>query len=160
MSDTLDVEVGMSLVDNAFLNSKINLQLLKHYQHGYGLGYLAGLPYFPMYFGRDAAWTLLGVNSIGDFEASKHSLNLLARYQATVDGEDNWRVPFYRGEVPHEIRTDGTIIYYSVDATPLFVIALHDYYKWSGDRLFLQYLYDNVVKAMDWSWRQIEMVMG
>jgi len=150
MSDTLDVEVGMSLVDNAFLNSKINLQLLKHYQHGYGLGYLAGLPYFPMYFGRDTAWTLLGVNSIGDFEASKHSLNLLARYQATVDGEDNWRVPFYRGEVPHEIRTDGTIIYYSVDATPLFVIALHDYYKWSGDRLFLQYLYDNVVKAMDW----------
>ncbi len=150
MAETLDVEVGVSLVDRAFLNSKINLQLLKHYQRGYGIGYLAGLPYFPIYFGRDTAWTLLGVNAIGDFEASKCSLTLLARYQAPVDGEDNWRVPYFRGEIPHEIRTDGTIIYYSVDATPLFAIALYDYYKWSGDELLVRYLYDNLVKAMDW----------
>jgi len=60
------------------------------------------------------------------------------------------RVPFYKGEIPHEIRMDGSIYYYSVDATPLFVIALHDYYKWSGDENFVRYLYDNMVRALGW----------
>ncbi len=146
----LNLESGIKEIDDAFIRSKIGILLLKHYQHGYGLGFMAGLPHFPTYFGRDIAWTVFGSNCIGDFLSSQCALELLARFQAKEDGDDAVRVPFYRGEIPHETRMDGTIYYYSVDATPLFVIALYDYYKWSGDKIFVRHLYDNMLRALDW----------
>ena len=148
--NTVDLSVGHAAIDKAFTWSKVNLHLLKHYQRGYGLGFMAGLPHFPIYFGRDTVWTLFGINAIGDFEASKGSLSLLARFQAKEDGEDQLMVPYYKGEVPHEVRTDGTVIYYSIDSTPLFVVGVYDYYLWSGDEVFLRYIYDNVHKALAW----------
>ncbi|VUT23858.1 MAG: Amylo-alpha-1,6-glucosidase [Candidatus Methanolliviera sp. GoM_oil] len=150
LNNTLSIGSNVEKIDDAFRNSKISIELLKHYQRGYGLGFMAGLPHFPIYFGRDIAWTVFGSNCIGDFYTSRSSLALLARFQAKEDGEDSTKVPFYKGEIPHEIRTDGTIYFYSIDATPLFVIALYDYYNWSGDILFLRYLYDNMRRALDW----------
>ena len=146
----LQFESGIKDIDDAFIRSNVGVLLLKHYQHGYGLGFMAGLPHFPIYFGRDIAWTVFGSNCIGDFQASQSALALLARFQAKTDGEDAVRVPFYKGEIPHEIRMDGSIYFYTVDATPLFVIALYDYYKWSGDKNFVRYLYDNMVRALGW----------
>ncbi len=150
IQNTLNFKSGIKHIDDAFMRSNIGMLLLKHYQHGYGLGFMAGLPHFPIYFGRDTAWTIFGSNCIGDFLSSQCALALLARFQAKTDGEDAVRVPFYRGEIPHEIRMDGTIYYYSVDATPLFVIALYDYYRWSGDKIFVRYLYDNMTRALGW----------
>ena len=150
LQTTLRFESGIKDVDDAFVRSSIGMLLLKHYQHGYGLGFMAGLPHFPIYFGRDIAWTVFGSNCIGDFQASQAALALLARFQAKTDGDDDVRVPFYKGEIPHEVRMDGSIYYYSVDATPLFVIALYDYYKWSGDKNFVRYLYDNMLRALGW----------
>ena len=148
--DTSNFNSGIKSIDDAFMRSKIGMLLLKHYQYGYGLGFMAGLPHFPIYFGRDTAWTIFGSNCIGDFRTSQCALALLARFQAKEDGDDAVRVPFYKGEIPHEIRMDGSIYYYSVDATPLFVIALHDYYRWSGDKIFVRYLYDNMTRALGW----------
>ena len=90
------------------------------------------------------------IASEGDFEAVKESLLLLAKFQAREDGEDGVREPFFRGEIPHEVRTEGTVYYYSVDATPLFVIAVHNYYRWSKDDSFLRFIYSNVVRALEW----------
>ncbi|NIA09270.1 MAG: hypothetical protein GWP10_05945, partial [Nitrospiraceae bacterium] len=148
IQNTLNVKSEIKHIDDAFMRSKIGVLLLKHYQHSYGLGFMAGLPHFPIYFGRDTAWTIF--NCIGDFVSSQCALALLARFQAKTDGDDAVRVPFYRGEIPHEIRMDGSIYYYSVDATPLFVIALYDYYRWSGDKTFVRYLYDNMTRALGW----------
>ncbi len=150
LQTALRFESGIKDIDDAFIRSNIGMLLLKHYQHGYGLGFMAGLPHFPIYFGRDIAWTVFGSNCIGDFQASQSALALLARFQAKTDGDDAVRVPFYKGEIPHEVRMDGSIYYYSIDATPLFVIALHDYYRWSGDKNFVRYLYDNMVRALGW----------
>ncbi|MCD6197324.1 MAG: hypothetical protein J7K15_01945, partial [Deltaproteobacteria bacterium] len=150
LRDTLNFKSGIKSIDDSFMRSKIGMSLLKHYQHSYGLGFMAGLPHFPIYFGRDTAWTIFGSNCIGDFLTSQCALALLARFQAKADGDDAVRVPFYRGEIPHEIRMDGSIYYYSVDATPLFVIALYDYYRWSGDKIFVRYLYDNMTRALGW----------
>lgn len=147
---TVGIEHPLDEVMWSFLWSKVNLQMLKHYQEGFGLGYFAGLPHFPIFFGRDTAWASLGATAIGDFETVKESLLLLARFQAGEDGEDGFREPFFRGEIPHEIRTEGTVYYYSVDATPLFVMAVHNYFKWSKDDVFLRFIYNNVVKALDW----------
>lgn len=151
LDGTMNVKFGIKEIDDAFIRSKIGMHMLKHYQGGYGLGFMAGLPHFPIYFGRDTAWTAFGSDCIGDLLVSESSLALLARFQAKEDGEDEVRAPFYRGAIPHEIRTDGTIYYYSIDSTPLFVIALYDYYKWSGNITFIRYLYDNIVRALDWS---------
>ncbi|RLF22405.1 MAG: hypothetical protein DRJ68_01530 [Thermoprotei archaeon] len=150
LTRTTNMSTGVLPLDRTFTWSKVNLQLLKHYQEGYGMGFMAGLPNFPIFFGRDTVWTLFGVNAIGDFEASREALNLLARFQAKEDGEDQAMVPYYKGEVPHEVRMDGTIIYYSIDSTPLFVIGVYDYFQWSGDHVFLEYMYDNVHKALEW----------
>jgi glycogen debranching enzyme len=79
------------------------------------------------------------------------SLNLLARFQAAANGEDMLREPYYRGEIPHEIRTEGTVYYYSADATPLFVIACKKYLDWTKDANFVKFLYNNIVNAIEWS---------
>ncbi|RLE49879.1 MAG: hypothetical protein DRJ31_03280 [Candidatus Methanomethylicota archaeon] len=153
LAETADLSTTVKSIDKAFTWSKVNLYVLKHYKRGYGLGYMAGLPNFPIYFGRDTIWTLLGVNAIGDFETSKAALSMLARFQAKDDGEDQLMVPYYKGEIPHEVRTDGTIIYYSIDATPLFIIGVYDYYLWTGDDVFIRYIYDNVYKALRWCFK-------
>lgn len=91
--NTLNIKSCVEKIDRAFLWSKINLELLRHYHPGYGLGFMAGLPYFPIFFGRDSAWTILGVNAIGDLAASASTLLMLARFQAKDDGEDMKRSP-------------------------------------------------------------------
>jgi len=150
LEHTMEIEHPLTKITRSFIWSKVNLQMLKHYQKGFGLGYFAGLPHFPIYFGRDIAWTSFGAAAIGDLEAVKENLLLLAKFQASEDGEDGFREPFFKGEIPHEIRTEGTIYYYSVDATPLFVMAVYNYYKWSKDDIFLRFIYNNVTRALDW----------
>jgi hypothetical protein len=134
----------------AFVWSKVNLHMLEHSQPGFGTGFFAGLPHFAIYFGRDTCWTSFGALSIGDFSGARESLNLLARFQAASNGEDQLREPYYRGEIPHEIRTEGTVYYYSVDATPLFVIACKNYFDWTKDLNFIKFTYDNIIRAIEW----------
>lgn len=150
MESTVNIECPSELIQRAFDWSKVNLQMLKHFQPGFGLGYMAGLPHFMIYFGRDIGWTAIGATAAGDFETVRESLLLLARFQASSDGEDELREPFYKGEIAHEIRTEGTVYYYSADATPLFVMAAYHYYRWSKDEAFLTFIYKNIVDAMEW----------
>src|SRR5579863_4638750 len=151
--NTLDLALPDDTISKAFLWSKVNLRMLEHYQSGFGTGLFAGLPHFAIYFGRDIGWSTQGLLAIGDFESARENLNLLAKFQARANGEDMLREPYYLGEIPHEIRTEGTVYYYSVDATPLFVIACKSYLDWTKDANFVKYLYDNIVRAVDWCLR-------
>ncbi|MGI0091964.1 MAG: amylo-alpha-1,6-glucosidase, partial [Nitrososphaerales archaeon] len=153
LMNTLEVSLSDQSISRAFKWSKVNLRMLEHYQPGFGTGLFAGLPHFAIYFGRDIAWSTQGLLAIGDFESARENLNLLAKFQARANGEDMLREPFYLGEIPHEIRTEGTVYYYSVDATPLFVIACKSYLDWTRDTNFVRYLYDNIIRAVDWSLR-------
>ncbi|MHB8568220.1 MAG: amylo-alpha-1,6-glucosidase [Nitrososphaerales archaeon] len=135
----------------AFKWSKINLHMLEHYQAGFGTGTFAGLPHFAIYFGRDICWSTYGQLAVGDFDGARENLNLLARFQAPSNGEDMLREPYYRGEVAHEIRTEGTTYYYSADATPLFVIAARNYLDWTKDTNFVKFIYNNIISAVEWS---------
>ena len=118
----------------------------------YGTGLIAGYrtsgrtqrPGFAWFFGRDALWTSLALNSAGDFSSTKTALEFLTQFQR----ED--------GRIPHEIAQTGYLVdwfknypygFAAADATPLYIIAVEDYVRSSGDVVFAQEHWNNVKKA-------------
>lgn len=121
-----------------------------------GTGLLAGFrtsgeserPGFAWYFGRDAMWTALAINSYGDFRSTRTALEFLKKFQRAD------------GKIPHEISQSASLIpwftdyeypWASADATPLYVIAHADYWRASGDTEFLKANWDSILKAYRFS---------
>jgi glycogen debranching enzyme len=121
-----------------------------------GTGLLAGFrtageserPGFAWFFGRDALWTTMATNAEGEFETTRQALEFLRRYQRSD------------GKIPHEVSQSATIVpwfdqfpyaWASADATPLYVIAQHDYWRSSGDRMFLERAWPSIVRAYRFS---------
>jgi glycogen debranching enzyme len=106
-------------------------------------------PGFGWYFGRDALWTLYAVNSYGDKTLARQVLEFLAKrqradgkmmheYSLTADnlhGDLNWATLGYE--------------YAAADATPLFIMAVADYVRTTGDLDFLRAYWSEVKKAYD-----------
>jgi glycogen debranching enzyme len=100
-------------------------------------------PGFGWFFGRDALYTLFAVNSYGDFSLSKSELEFLIKRQR----ED--------GKIMHEYSQTAASIdwrafpymYAAADATPLFLLAVTDYVRSSGDMAFLTAHRDAIEKA-------------
>ncbi|MDE8564310.1 amylo-alpha-1,6-glucosidase [Anoxybacillus rupiensis] len=122
---------------------------------GYGPFPVAGLPWFGVPFGRDsliAALQLLAFNP----EIAKGTLLTMARYQGTK--LDPWRDE-QPGKIMHEIRFGElantnqipfTPYYGTIDATPLFLVLLTEYVKWTGDLAIVDQLKENVDAALAW----------
>lgn len=103
-----------------------------------GDGIYAGLPWFNEYWGRDEFIAFPGALLVsGQFEAARRILLSFARYQQ-LDPASR----FY-GRVPN-IVNPGTIDYHTTDGTPRFVLALHDYVRYSGDTALVRQLYPHV----------------
>jgi len=117
-----------------------------------GTGLIAGYnasgddqrPGFAWFFGRDALWTTLSLDSTGDFSTTRTALELLSQYQRAD------------GKVPHEISQSASLVpwfdklpyaYAAADATPLFIIATSDYVTQSGDLGFAREKWDNLWRA-------------
>ena len=111
-------------------------------RHGDEVGLVAGFyssgdserPGFGWFFGRDALYTLYAINSYGDFALTRLTLEFLIRRQ-----RDD-------GKIMHEFSQTASwwigecflIEYASADSTPLFLMAMEDYVKASGDIAFLR----------------------
>jgi glycogen debranching enzyme len=117
-----------------------------------GSGLLAGFrtageserPGFAWFFGRDALWTSLAINSYGDFASTRTVLEFLKKYQR----ED--------GKIPHEISQSAALIpwfkdypypWASADATPLYIIGHADYWRSTGDLEFLKQNWESILRA-------------
>jgi len=117
-----------------------------------GTGLIAGYrtsgssqrPGFAWFFGRDSFWTSFALNSIGDFATTRTALEFLARFQ-----RDD-------GKIPHEISQGASFVdwfkdypygFASADATPLYILAVNDYVRRSGDRDFARQKWDSLWKA-------------
>lgn len=121
----------------------------RHFLHtpGIGKGYTAGFaqttpgwgrsrPGFAWYFGRDSVWTSLAALACGDFEKVRENLKLLGDFQDIS------------GKIFHELTLSGVVHYDAADATPLYVVLMGEYLRWSGHTRFLRTQWDRVNKAM------------
>ena len=102
-------------------------------------------PGFGWFFGRDSLYTLFALNSYGDFADAKAELAYLAKQQR-ADG----KIMHERSQTAEA--TDWAALPYqfaAADSTPLFLMALNDYVRASGDTAFLREHAEVVRKAWE-----------
>ena len=130
------ISVVKGMVNNPFLGTGLVA--------GYGTSGAGQRPGFGWFFGRDALWTAFALHSVGDFANARAALDFLSRYQR-MDGK-----------IPHEISQSASFLpwfeeypyaYASADATPLFILAMHDYALKSGDLAFIRGKWTPILKA-------------
>ncbi|MBE3097566.1 MAG: hypothetical protein IMZ44_10640, partial [Planctomycetes bacterium] len=120
-----------------------------------GCGLIAGLgpsgtterPGFGWFFGGDAFINSWAMTAYGDFETVKQSLEFLrARQRAD-------------GKMMHELSQGAAYVrwfedypygYYHADTTPLYVIAVRDYVRASGDTALAHGFWPSIRKAFDY----------
>ena len=115
----------------------------------------AGLPWFMTMFGRDSIFTSLQALPFAP-ELAATTLRVLGEWQGT-------RIDDFRDEDPgrilHEMRygemaafeeRPHSPYYGAVDATPLYVILLDEYERWTGDRALVRDLEDEARAAINW----------
>ncbi len=144
--DRLDLafEWGKVALDKGFI---CNPQL--------GCGLIAGLgpsgtterPGFGWFFGGDAFVNSWAMTAYGDFESVKQSLEFLRKRQRAD------------GKMMHELSQGAAYIrwfedfpygYYHADTTPLYITAVRDYVRASGDRAFAEDIWPSIKKAYDY----------
>src|SRR6516225_4826355 len=115
----------------------------------------AGVPWFVTVFGRDSLIASLQ-NMIVFPRFAGGVLTKLAQYQAT--DIDDWRdaepgkilheIRF--GELAHFKRVPHTPYYGTADATPLYLIVLHEAWKWLGDMSLGREYRDVARRCLEW----------
>jgi glycogen debranching enzyme len=115
----------------------------------------AGLPWFVALFGRDVLLTAYETLLLGP-ELARGALQALAAYQATEVDDFRDAEP---GKMPHEVRlgrlarlgrVPHTRYYGSIDATELWLILLHETYRWTGDLAFVREQLPAAEAALAW----------
>jgi len=115
----------------------------------------AGAPWFVALFGRDSLIASLQ-NMLVSPGFARGALRTLARYQATAI--DDWRDAepgkilheLRVGELAHFHRVPHTPYYGTADATPLYLIALHEAWRWLGDAALLREYRDVALRCLEW----------
>ena len=152
LAETTEVTTPDERVNEAFAWAKVGIDKGFVENPLLGRGLVAGYrtageserPGFAWFFGRDALWTALALNSYGDFEGVRTALDFLKKYQRAD------------GKIPHEISQSATLVpwftdypyaWASADATPLYLIAHADYVRASGDVKYLRANWESILKA-------------
>lgn len=115
----------------------------------------AGVPWFVTIFGRDSTIVSLQ-NMMVCPKLALGALQKLGELQASAI--DDWR-DAQPGKILHELRTGElahfnriphTPYYGTADATPLYLIVLHETWKWTGDLSLLHKYRDIALRCLDW----------
>jgi glycogen debranching enzyme len=115
----------------------------------------AGIPWYVAPFGRDSLITALQMLPFNP-EIARGTLRFLGRHQGDRDDAFTDQEP---GKILHEYRTGEMascreipfIPYFgTVDATPLYVMLLAEYVRWTGDVPLARELWPNVERALGW----------
>ncbi|MGB6003398.1 MAG: amylo-alpha-1,6-glucosidase, partial [Ornithinimicrobium sp.] len=115
----------------------------------------AGTPWYLTLFGRDAIWTARMMLPQSP-RLAEGTLRALARRQATTTNARNAAQP---GKILHEVRrtayTEGnlvlpTIYYGTVDATPLWIVLLHEAWTAGMPLHTVRELLPNLKAALNW----------
>jgi len=155
-NETVSVTTPDERLNTAFAWAKVGVDKGIATNPYLGKGILAGFrtsgeserPGFAWFFGRDALWTSLAINSYGDFAATRTVLDFLKKFQRAD------------GKIPHEISQSASLIpwftdypypWASADASPLYIIVHADYWHASGDLDFIRANWNSIVKAYQFS---------
>jgi glycogen debranching enzyme len=115
----------------------------------------AGLPWFMTMFGRDSILTSLQALPFVP-ELAATTLRVLGNWQGTRSDDFRDEDP---GRIPHELRygeltafedRPHSPYYGTADATPLYVVLLDEYERWTGDTRFVRSLELEARAALDW----------
>jgi glycogen debranching enzyme len=145
--------------DNPLLNNVIersfeDLRMLLQRERGDEF-FAAGLPWYAALFGRDSLIAALEMLAF-DPQVAANTLDLLAAHQGTR--HDPWRDE-QPGKILHELRVGEkanlnevpmTPYYGTIDATPLWVILLAEYVRWTADLRLWRRLRPNLERALQW----------
>ncbi|MFB6150630.1 MAG: glycogen debranching N-terminal domain-containing protein [Haloarculaceae archaeon] len=152
--DIPSVSTGRDGYDRVFERAGDDLAALTT-DTDHGLVPLAGTPWFATPFGRDSLITAYQTLHVAPSLAAG-TLRYLAAHQGTATDEQREEAP---GKIFHEIR-DGelaakraiphTPYYGSVDATPLWVVLLAEYRRWTGDDALVSELAGALDAALSW----------
>jgi glycogen debranching enzyme len=116
---------------------------------------LAGAPWFATVFGRDsliAAYQALPVAP----DLAAGTLRYLAAHQGTTTDDAREEQPgkvfheMRHGELAHRNAVPHTPYYGTVDATPLWVVLLAEYHRWTGDEALVADLAGALDAALSW----------
>ncbi len=104
-------------------------------------------PGFGWYFGRDTLWSMYAIDSYGDRTLGREALEFLARRQR-ADGKMMHEFSLTAASLTGEMQwSNFGYEYAAADATPLFVMAVADYVRTTGDMEFLRAHWDGVKRA-------------
>ena len=112
----------------------------------------AGMPWFMTVFGRDTIVTCLQTFLLGP-ELARSGLEALAALQSEVDDPAIDAEP---GKIVHELRRGRAaeawfpVYYGTVDATPLYLVLLHETWRWTGDDRLVEELREPALRALEW----------
>jgi glycogen debranching enzyme len=152
------LEAESELLTSVFRQSVVDLAALRITGDLLGESYVlpaAGLPWFMTLFGRDTLITSLQTLWVGPGLA-RGALHLLGALQGT-------RIDDFRDEEPgkilHEVRSGELTrlgemphspYYGTADATPLWLILLSEYWRFTGQDAFVLGRWDKVTAALAW----------
>ncbi|MBC7543974.1 MAG: amylo-alpha-1,6-glucosidase, partial [Candidatus Sericytochromatia bacterium] len=115
----------------------------------------AGIPWYAVPFGRDSLITCLQAMIVQP-EIAKGTLRFLAHWQGQE--VNDWRDE-EPGKILHEVRQGQlanlgkiphTPYYGTIDATPLFIVLLGEYERWTGDAALIDELWEPMERALTW----------
>ncbi|WP_431943346.1 amylo-alpha-1,6-glucosidase [Micromonospora marina] len=151
------LETSWGPLQNTYRQSLIDLAALRFspFLAGAGCVLAAGLPWFMCLFGRDSILTSLQALPFAP-ELAATTLTVLAFRQGS-------RIDDFREEEPgrilHEMRygelavfdeTPHSPYFGSADATPLFLVLLDEYERWTGDAALVRAVEQEARAAVDW----------
>lgn len=132
---------GSKQLNRAVSWNILSLDALIMKQTGYGI--YAGLPWFNDYWGRDLFISFPGAVLVtGQHDVAADILRSFAKYQNKDIDSKNF------GRMPNRLRPDE-IIYNTTDGTPRFVIALYQYWQYTGDTSLIEELYPAVRRSIE-----------
>jgi glycogen debranching enzyme len=151
------LECDLEPVKATYRRSLVDLAALRFSPHVAGGRSLpaAGLPWFMTMFGRDSILTSLQALPFTS-ELAATTLSALGDWQGI--GVDDFRDED-PGRILHEMRygeltafeeRPHSPYYGSADATPLFVVLLDEYERWTGDRALVRELEVESRAALNW----------
>ncbi|HEY4354578.1 MAG TPA: glycogen debranching protein [Acidobacteriaceae bacterium] len=104
-------------------------------------------PGFGWFFGRDTLWSMYAIDSYGDAALARRAFEFLIKRQR-ADGKMMHEFSQTAGSLSGEMAwSNFPYEYAAADSTPLYLLAMQDYVRATGDTAFLKQHWDSVLRA-------------